>query len=151
MPWIEGGKFWVGRHNSRGIVVIPESSMLPNSMSFEVYFVDQDRVVDCNTDIMRQHTTSKNITSEEAQKALEAFLTLRDRELQEKNRRFLELRGKTFAGTRSRPESLPLRVTHCYACKYGLDSTINLECVSCNWIICQCGACGCCYDRTHVP
>lgn len=38
-----------------------------------------------------------------------------------------------------------LRVTHCYACKRHLDNQTFLECSACNWIICNCGACGCGY------
>jgi hypothetical protein len=151
MPWVDDGRFWVGRHESRGLIVVPKASMDLSSMGFDVYFVDQDRVADCNREIMRKFTTGSSVAPEEANAALHAFLTLRDRELEEKNRRFLESRGKTFAGTRSRSETLPSRVTHCYACKQHLDSTINLECVACGWILCQCGACGCAYDRAYAP
>lgn len=151
MPWLDGGKFWVGRHESRGLVVIPKTSMSPRSVSFEVYFVDQDRVADCNADIMHKFTTGSGISPDEESTALQAFLTLRYGELEAKNRRFLERHGRVFAGTQPRSKTLPFRVTHCYACKEHLDSTTNLECIACHWILCQCGACGCAYDRAHAP
>ena len=37
------------------------------------------------------------------------------------------------------------RVTKCWDCKEHLDNAIDLECVACGWILCQCGACGCGY------
>ena len=38
------------------------------------------------------------------------------------------------------------RITHCYACKSHLDSEVFLQCSACQWIICNCGACGCGYQ-----
>lgn len=37
------------------------------------------------------------------------------------------------------------RSTHCWFCRADIDNATNLECVSCNWILCDCGACGCGY------
>lgn len=39
--------------------------------------------------------------------------------------------------------------THCYACKDELDSSIDLQCTACRWILCDCGACGCGYDHSR--
>lgn len=63
--------------------------------------------------------------------------------LEERHKRFLELREKPFLGTRERSTYLPPRAAHCWSCHQPLDSTINLECVACGWILCACGACGC--------
>jgi hypothetical protein len=35
------------------------------------------------------------------------------------------------------------RRAHCYACKSALRETQKNKCPTCNWIICQCGACNC--------
>lgn len=37
------------------------------------------------------------------------------------------------------------RVTHCFKCGEHLDNAITAECAACNWILCECGACGCSY------
>ena len=58
------------------------------------------------------------------------------------HRQKLEEMGVSYIGIRSNSTKIH-RVTHCYDCKQGLDSTINLECMSCGWILCRCGACGC--------
>lgn len=42
------------------------------------------------------------------------------------------------------------RTPNCYACKTLLDNSINIECNLCNWIICNCGACGCGFDRSRI-
>jgi hypothetical protein len=151
MPWVDDGKFWVGRHESHGLVVVPKSSVSSNRASFDVYFVEQDRVAACNPEIMRRFTTGSGVSPDEANGALQAFLTVRNRELEEKNRSFLERNGKVFAGTRPRSQTLRSRVTHCFACREHLDSTINLECIACGWILCQCGACGCGYNPSYAP
>lgn len=63
----------------------------------------------------------------------------------EKNHKnFLRDHGKPDLGTRS--TSNKFRVTHCYSCKNELDSELYMECRSCGWIICSCGACGCGYE-----
>lgn len=143
MPSLDDANFWVGRHATRGLVVIPRNAFLPNLERLEVYFVDQNRVADCGAEIIRSYTTEKDISPDEASTALRAFITYRNQELEEKNKHFLERRGKSFAGTRIRPKEQLRRVTHCYHCKRPLDSSMNLECVACGWILCQCGACGC--------
>ena len=41
------------------------------------------------------------------------------------------------------------RHTHCYKCKLPLESGVFLECGSCAWLVCSCGACGCGYGPNH--
>ncbi|MBW3565480.1 MAG: DUF3553 domain-containing protein [Acidobacteria bacterium] len=60
------------------------------------------------------------------------------------HREFLENQGKAYKGTRSAGKNRH-RITHCYSCKSRLDNSVDLECISCSWIICWCGACGCGY------
>lgn len=47
----------------------------------------------------------------------------------------------------SRESNKRHRVTHCYNCKSHLDNAISPECSACGWIICECGACGCQYEK----
>ncbi len=63
----------------------------------------------------------------------------------ERHRERLESIGKQYLGVR---KALPkkLRVTHCYSCKQTLSNSIDVECVVCGWILCNCGACGCGYS-----
>lgn len=42
---------------------------------------------------------------------------------------------------------LKQRSTHCYRCKRGLDSVNFDQCAECQWLRCECGACGCGYVK----
>lgn len=67
-------------------------------------------------------------------------------ELKERHKKRLAAQGLESKGTRlggTSPRSS--RTTACYVCKEELDGSIDLECMGCNWILCQCGACGCGY------
>jgi hypothetical protein len=64
-------------------------------------------------------------------------------ERRERHRAFLKARGILYQGVREASMPRSRRVTHCYACKTHLDNAINVQCVACNWILCDCGACGC--------
>lgn len=68
--------------------------------------------------------------------------------LPQRHKELIENLGKKYLGVRpAAHDPRRLRITHCYSCKQHLDNSINLECVSCNWILCNCGACGCGYEE----
>ena len=62
----------------------------------------------------------------------------------ETHKKFIETRGLTYRGVRQPMEH---RTTHCYYCQRHLDNLVDLECNTCGWIICRCGACGCGYHQ----
>lgn len=64
----------------------------------------------------------------------------------ERHKIYLIEHGKEYSGV-SQNINKKHRVTHCYSCAEGLDSSLHIECNSCNWLICYCGACGCGYER----
>jgi hypothetical protein len=39
------------------------------------------------------------------------------------------------------------RTTHCWACKQSISTTTDHQCLTCAWILCNCGACGCGYQE----
>lgn len=63
--------------------------------------------------------------------------------LEERHKQFLRERGLPDNVMRSATGNRSHRVTHCWSCKSHLDNSVDVECVSCMWIICVCGACGC--------
>tara|TARA_R100000750_G_C2342985_1_gene94995 strand:+ start:17 stop:616 length:600 start_codon:yes stop_codon:yes gene_type:complete len=68
----------------------------------------------------------------------------KDREKsQNAHRDFISKIGKIYYGTSKSIQVKNHRVTNCYSCQKKLDSSIDLECNACKWIICTCGACGC--------
>jgi hypothetical protein len=74
---------------------------------------------------------------------VKAPLEKKSEELNEKHRMFLREKGLPDNGVRSVTEGRSHRVTHCWNCKGHLDNTVDVECATCGWIICNCGACGC--------
>lgn len=68
---------------------------------------------------------------------------------EENHKKFLDKRGFQYLGVRvaSKKEH---RITHCYNCYRLLDNSVHLECMACKWIICDCGACGCGWNRILI-
>jgi len=148
MTWIDGGALWVGRHRTVGLVVYDNTDN-GESEFVTLFYVNEDRFASVRRSMMREGTTGNGIAPAEAQNAALRFHSFpvrqRQRELDEKNRAFLERLGKAAAGTRPRSNQHQPRATHCYACHGRLESTIEFECMGCGWLLCQCGACGCGY------
>ena len=96
------------------------------------YFVEQRRIVNEKAEAERAQR-AKEIAEREAQKA---------RELEERHRAKVEGLGLPWRGLR-KSKKRPLRVTHCWSCKGHLDNSVDVECNTCGWILCRCGACGC--------
>lgn len=83
----------------------------------------------------------------EQAEVLERLKTKQAKELQrsqliERHRKYLASVDFQYLGTNlgSKKER---RITHCWRCWDRLDNSINIECASCHWILCECGACGC--------
>lgn len=64
----------------------------------------------------------------------------------ERHQEYLKEHGKQYSGV-IEGSTKKHRTTHCYSCKDSLDSSLHLECKSCSWLICYCGACGCGYQK----
>jgi len=64
---------------------------------------------------------------------------------------FLRSIGKTGLASASNKSARHRYIANCYRCREGLDSQLNLQCGSCHWLICQCGACGCGYYAAYPP
>lgn len=63
------------------------------------------------------------------------------------------MRGRGLdASSEPAPESLrrsapQARKTRCPRCNQGLCGRVDLQCPTCRWILCECGACGCVSGR----
>jgi len=81
------------------------------------------------------------------EEALKELLEQKQLQAIENHKNFLSGKGLPYRGVAQRSGSRTHRLTHCYACKDSLDNEIQSECAACKWIICECGACGCGYER----
>lgn len=69
--------------------------------------------------------------------------------LEDRHKERLQNLGIEYQGVRQALNvSEKRRVTHCYACKEPLDNSVDIECVTCGWILCKCGACGCGFQKS---
>jgi hypothetical protein len=63
--------------------------------------------------------------------------------LVEAHKQFLSERNIFYKGAKARLGQKTQRDAMCYTCKNELDSRHELQCCTCNWILCFCGSCGC--------
>lgn len=141
MPYFGDKKYWVGHHQTRGVIVV-DCSTIGESDSFPVYFYEHKRIATCKRSIMRKFCNSTAITMAVAEDAYRAYIALVSfKEIREKNRSFLAGRGIGFSGIREAKESP--RGANCWNCSKVVVNDRNFECVRCGWLICGCGACGC--------
>ena len=160
MSWIEkeGRRFWVGCHTKIGLVVLDPSGQATDETQVSLYVLKEDRVGVFQRSVIRSQLLPAQISPTEVCRAADAYLRYeinkpqKDFENQTReNRRLLEIkhknfvaeRGQAYSGVRIREGSRRPRASWCWSCKTGLNSSSNLECVTCGWILCECGACGC--------
>ena len=86
------------------------------------------------------------LAKEQAEKLQASNLLLEEQQKRiDRHKEFLSKLGKQ--GSAKLVEPRQNRATHCYSCKCHLDSESNLECITCHWLVCACGACGCGFSR----
>lgn len=71
---------------------------------------------------------------------------LERKEIEQLHKDYLLKLGIKYNGVFLSNQAKNFRRTHCYKCKEILDNSFYLECNTCRWIICRCGACGCGYS-----
>lgn len=67
-------------------------------------------------------------------------------EISRRHQQHMQEYGISYSGEKESDKLL--RYTHCWKCKKDINNIEFLECATCGWIICQCGACGCGYSGT---
>jgi len=140
VPWILKNRYWLGRHESKGAILVKRP--VSGSPRIDVWFYEQRRWVDCNREIMRSKVFD-DLSSDFVKEAESALIKKENIELELKHEAHLQKHGLSSAGTKKREATGPARFTHCWSCKQNIDSFSFLECSRCGWILCNCGACGC--------
>ena len=88
----------------------------------------------------------RQIAEQERLRAIAEFAE-KKRQVLLRHQQFVERRGISYKGVSAINRGKVRRVTHCYLCKAPLDNAYDAECVACSWIVCNCGACGCGWER----
>lgn len=138
------GQIWVGILEDEGPVVFDPRRQNSNDRQRAILWSSTDQKFSgYYKDMVKKYLTptSDPILRESILGQYEDFLA-HEIEINHKNR--LEELGIKYTGTSV--SSKRHRATHCYNCKNNLDNSIDIECNTCGWILCSCGACGCGYD-----
>lgn len=151
MSWSKGKTHWVGRHKNYGLYVVEAGELRAEGTWIEAFVVAPARFAKFDRQMLRELTDDKRINSSDISDSVEALLFIREveyeREIKDKHKKFLKREGMSLADIRKRTGVKPARQAHCYSCKNVLDSLVDYECIACDWIVCECGACGCSYNR----
>lgn len=136
MGWIGDSGFWIGKHETLGLVVI-DSTDDRDGGTLSVFLFEQNRRANfISGDVFNDVRVSAQI----AQSGIDALIAER---LDRRHREFLSKHGRVAADIRKRPSNISRRLANCFHCHKRLDSNISYECAACGWILCECGACGC--------
>lgn len=63
------------------------------------------------------------------------------RDIESRHKRHLAEHGVPYSGVSKYRGAR--RIAHCWSCHSTLDSSSDLACNRCRWLVCLCGACGC--------
>ena len=131
----ENDKLWVARLNDDTLVFdkrIPQPGELVTFWSLE-----NNQFIDYERGYARGHSIQ---IKDQAQKAniLEKYRG----SAVVRHRLKLQAMGKEYSGIRY-SSNKTRRETNCWSCKSPITSENLPECITCGWILCSCGACGC--------
>ena len=117
---IDGYEIWIGVHADRGILIYDPAAQLKRDDGFvRLFKTEQQKTGIFDKELMRDQlrsTLSADVSDIEA--IASAYVQART--------------GRS-------------RSANCYKCRRKIDSVNFSICGHCNWIECQCGACGCDY------
>ncbi|WP_423679897.1 hypothetical protein [Undibacterium sp. WLHG33] len=153
---------WVGVIPSTGVLIVFDPELqFADQKTINVYSVKRNLVREFDPAKIRDKV--RTVDGLQREQALEKYFSWKvanDAELMsieysklerlrierertiERHREFLIAHGYKYLGIAVSKKRVN-RITHCWNCKSHLDNAIDVECVSCGWIVCRCGACGC--------
>lgn len=152
-----GWIFWIARHPVYGLVLFDRADQDDiSSGNIRVFEMKGKTRRTLSQEILKSETSAE-ITDNDFVQVVTAYNTLKtslgkplkapgyddNASIENKHKQFLLERGLPDNGIRPAIEKRSHRVTHCWSCKEHLDNSVDVECATCAWIICGCGACGC--------
>lgn len=152
-----GWVFWLARHPIHGLILFDRSDQLDVPDSNVRIFEMRGKSRCIFPQDMLKSETSADVSDSEFVQVVTAYNRLKDSlgkpvkapgydpsgSIEDRHKRFLRERGLPDNGTRPAIATRLHRVTYCWSCKEHLDNDVDLECATCGWILCDCGACGC--------
>lgn len=156
-------RYWVGVMKDTGAMWVydPDMPHEDNAMVYAFYVSKTEMreypkaQVKTMLTTLRDERREKAIDSYTGWKLVHGASFLQEQKDIKENRRneaiakhmaYVKEHGANYEGIRD-GSSRTHRTTHCYECKQPLESSLHVECNSCNWLICYCGACGCGFGK----
>lgn len=152
-----GWVFWLARHPIHGLILFDRADQdgVPAG-SMRVFEVQGSSRCILPQEVLKSET-SANVSDSEFVQIVNLYNGIKvslgkpvkapgydaSASLEDKHKRFLRERGLPDNGIRPATGNRSHRVTHCWSCKGHLDNSVDVECATCGWIVCDCGACGC--------
>lgn len=152
-----GWVFWLARHPEHGLILFDKADqedIPPGDVQVFVLrgksrcvlpreTLKSETSAEVSADDFALIVRAYNAHKEALGKPLKAPSNDAGASLEEKHSKFLLERGLRDNGIRPATSNRYRRVTHCWSCQEHLDNSVDVECATCGWIICNCGACGC--------
>lgn len=151
-----GWVYWLAKHPAHGLILFDrfdQDGLLEGSL--RVFELRGKTTLILPQETLKLETTAdvsdsdfvKLVTAYNEFKALLGkplkASTHRPGTIEDRHRRFLREMGLPDNGIRQATVRQQHRIARCWSCTGELDNSIDVECATCGWIICDCGACGC--------
>jgi hypothetical protein len=138
---------WIGSLENEGIVLYDPQAQDPKDCDRAILWLSSRECFErYYKSMVKTYLTTENDPAVRTSTFVK-YRNFRARELEMSHRKRIEKLGFRYAGLK--PTAKSHRVTHCYVCKDSLDSSVDVECVNCGWIVCRCGACGCGFEHPN--
>jgi hypothetical protein len=151
-----GWHYWLAKHTEHGLLLYDRADQIGVSNGFaRIYSLYDSAVLEIARESLR--SASSEVSDQEFVKILKSYNDFKANhgmkviadghrtpdQTEVKHARHLERMGLKNRGVRKADRPTLHRTAHCWSCKELLDNSQDLECSGCDWIICECGACGC--------
>lgn len=154
---------WVGEHSVDGDILVLDSAEAADGGRVSYYSLKQCRprvftsasaasmireVTDADrlAEARKEYARRAELEAERAEARVAARADVADRQREQVIRlhaRYMEGHGMADEGVRETPSDHKSRRSRCHACGIALDDFVGMVCVTCNEVLCSCGACGC--------
>lgn len=131
----ENEKLWVARLNDQTLVF--DKRIPPSGEIVTFWYLEKDQFIN----LERDHARSNSISIQDQAQKTKILEKYRGSSVV-RHRLKLQAMGKEYSGVRYSAKKVR-RETNCWSCKSPITSENLPECVTCGWILCSCGACGC--------
>lgn len=139
----ETGQIWIGILRDQGCVLYdPKRQDSGDPERVVLWLSAEERFERYYRDMVKRYLEIERDPKARSL-ALDRYVRFQSREVETNHRNRLANLGVPYSGVSVSAKHS--RLTHCYDCKNYLDSSIDIECNTCGWILCRCGACGCGY------